>query len=69
MPSLGGLVACSQETCSWLGERYERAAARWIAKLIVERPRIQLSEIELVAAGFREAWHGERGVDALRSCL
>src|SRR5205085_10008581 len=47
-------------------ERYERAAARWIARLIAERPRIQLSEIELAAAGFREAQHSERGVDALR---
>lgn len=50
-------------------ERYERAAARWITRLIAERPKIQLSEIELAAAGFREALHSERGVDALRGCL
>jgi hypothetical protein len=50
-------------------ERYERAAARWIARLIAERPSIQLSEIELAAAGFREAMHTERGVDALRGLL
>ena len=50
-------------------ERYERAAARWIARLIAERPKIQLSEIELAAAGFREALHTERGVDALRGLL
>jgi hypothetical protein len=34
-----------------------------------ERPKIQLSEIELAAAGFREALHSDRGVDALRGCL
>jgi hypothetical protein len=45
-------------------ERYESAAARWIARL---RPKIQLSEIDLAAAGFRKA-HTERGVVALRSC-
>jgi hypothetical protein len=50
-------------------ERYERAAARWIARLVAERPKIHLSEIELAAAGFREALHSERGVEALRSCL
>lgn len=50
-------------------EGYERAAARWIARLISERPKIHLSEIELAAAGFREALHSERGVEALRSCL
>ena len=50
-------------------ERYERAAARWIARLIAERPKIHLSEIELAAAGFRDALHTERGVEALRSCL
>lgn len=49
-------------------ERYERAAARWIARLIAERPKIRLSEIEL-AAGFREAIHTQRGVDALRGLL
>jgi len=47
-------------------ERYKRAAARWIARLIAERPRIQLSEIELAAAGFREAVHHRRGEVALR---
>ena len=47
----------------------ERAAARWIARLIAERPKIHLSEIELAAAGFREALHSERGVEALRGCL
>src|SRR6476661_8578633 len=31
-------------------ERYERAAARWIARLIAERPKIQLAEIELAAS-------------------
>jgi hypothetical protein len=50
-------------------ERYERAAARWIARLIAERPGLHLSEIELAAAGFREALHSDRGVDALRECL
>ncbi len=50
-------------------ERYERAAARWIARLIAERPKIQLSEIELAAAGFREAMHTQPGVDALRGLL
>jgi len=37
-------------------ERYERAAARWIARLIEERPGLHLSEIELAAAGL--LWHG-----------
>ena len=32
-------------------------------------PKIHLSEIELAAAGFREALHSERAVDALRGCL
>ena len=50
-------------------ERYERAAARWIARLIAERPKIHLSEIELAAAGFREAVHSDRGVVVLRECL
>ncbi len=50
-------------------ERYERAAARWIARLIAERPHIHLAEIELAAAGFREAIHTQRGVDALRGLL
>ena len=50
-------------------ERYERAAARWIARLIAERPKIRLSEIELAAAAFREALHYQRGEDALRGLL
>src|SRR6476661_2082921 len=50
-------------------ERYERAAARWIGRLIAERPKLHLSEIELAAAGFREALYSERGVEALRGCL
>ena len=50
-------------------ERYERAAARWMGRLITERPKIHLSEIELAAAGFREALYTERGVDALRAAL
>src|SRR6476659_8151057 len=49
--------------------RYERASARWISRLIAERPKIQLAEIELAAAGFREAIHTQRGVDALRGLL
>src|SRR3954453_7969801 len=50
-------------------ERYERAAARWIARLIAERPGLPLAEIELAAGGFREAHYSERGVDALRALL
>jgi hypothetical protein len=50
-------------------ERYERAAARWISRLIAERPGVRLSELELVAAGFREAVHSDRGVITLRLCL
>jgi hypothetical protein len=50
-------------------ERYERSAARWIARLIAERPKIHLSDIELAAAGFREAAHSERGVEVLRARL
>jgi hypothetical protein len=50
-------------------ERYERAAARWIARLIAERPAINLAEVELAAAGFREAIHTHRGVEALRGLL
>ena len=50
-------------------ERYERASARWISRLIAERPKIHLSEIELAAAGFREALHNEGGVEALCGCL
>jgi hypothetical protein len=50
-------------------ERYERDAARWIARLVAERPRVHLAEIELGAGGFREALFSERGVDALRGCL
>ena len=50
-------------------ERCERAAARWIARLIAERPAINLAEIELAAAGFREAMQTQRGADALRGLL
>jgi hypothetical protein len=50
-------------------QRYERAAARWVSRLIAERPAIHLAEIELAAAGFREAMHTQRGVDALRGLL
>jgi len=50
-------------------ERYERAAARWIARLIAERPGVRLSELEMVAAGFRDAVHDRRGVDVLRGVL
>jgi hypothetical protein len=49
--------------------RYERAAARWIARLVAERPGVRLSELELVAAGFREAVHSERGAVTLRECF
>jgi hypothetical protein len=35
-------------------------AGTWIARLIAERPKIHLSEIELAAAGFREALRSER---------
>jgi hypothetical protein len=44
-------------------------AQRWIARMIEERPGLHLSEIELAAAGFREAMHSEGGDDALRGCL
>jgi hypothetical protein len=47
-------------------ERYERAAARWIARLVSERPRVRLSEVELAAGAFREAVHSERGEATLR---
>jgi hypothetical protein len=47
-------------------ERYERAAARWIRRLVAERPGARLSEVELAAAGFRDALHDERGVSVLR---
>lgn len=50
-------------------ERYERAAARWIARLIAERPGVRLAEVDLAAAGFREAVHNDRGVVVLRDCL
>ena len=50
-------------------ERYERTAARWIARRTGERPGLHLAEIELAATGFREALYSERGVDALRGCL
>lgn len=36
-------------------ERYERAAARWIGRLVAERRRLRLSEVELAAGAFREA--------------
>ena len=49
--------------------KYERAAARWIARLIEERPGLHLAEIELAAAGFREALHQERVETALRGLL
>jgi len=42
-------------------ERYERAAARWIARLIAEWPGVRLAEVELAAASFREAVHSDRG--------
>src|SRR5690348_11103671 len=47
-------------------ERYERAAARWIGRLVAERPRLRLSEVELAAGAFREALHSDRGVATLR---
>jgi hypothetical protein len=47
-------------------ERYERAAARWIARLVSERPRVRLSEVELAAGAFREALYTERGASTLR---
>jgi hypothetical protein len=47
-------------------ERYERAAARWIARLVSERPRVRLYEVELAAGAFREAVHSQRGEAALR---
>jgi hypothetical protein len=47
-------------------ERYERAAARWIRRLVSERPRLRLSEVELDAGAFREALHSDRGVTTLR---
>jgi hypothetical protein len=50
-------------------ERYERAAARWIARLIAERPGVRLSELEMVAAGFREAVHHQRGESVLHRIL
>jgi hypothetical protein len=34
-------------------ERYERAAARWIAKLMAEHPGTRLDELELIAAALR----------------
>lgn len=48
---------------------YEQAAARWIARLIAERPGVRLAEVELAAAGFREAVNNDRGVVVLRDCL
>jgi hypothetical protein len=50
-------------------DRYERAAARWVARLIEERPGIPLAEIEFAAGAFREALHHERGEAALRGLL
>jgi hypothetical protein len=50
-------------------ERYERAAARWINRLLAERPGVRLSEIALAAAGFREAICHQRGGHALRTLL
>jgi hypothetical protein len=47
-------------------ERYERAAARWIARLVSERPRVRLSEVELAAGAFREAVFSDRGERTLR---
>ncbi len=47
-------------------ERYERAAARWIGRLVAERPRLRLSEVELAVGAFREALHSDRGVTTLR---
>jgi hypothetical protein len=49
--------------------RYERATARWIARLIAERPAVPLSELELAAAAFREAPHDPRGEAMLRALL
>ena len=49
--------------------KYERAAARWITRLIAERPGVRLSEIELAAAAFREAPHDARGEAVLRGLL
>jgi hypothetical protein len=46
--------------------RYERAAARWIGRLVAERPRLRLSEVELAVGAFREALHSYRGVTTLR---
>jgi len=47
-------------------ELYERAAARWIARLVSECPRVRLSEVELAAGAFREAVYSERGEATLR---
>ena len=47
-------------------ERYERAAARWLAWLITDRPRVRLSEVELAVGAFREAVFSERGEATLR---
>jgi hypothetical protein len=49
--------------------KYERAAARWVARLIAQRPGLHLSQIQLAAAGFREAQHHPRGEAALRELL
>jgi hypothetical protein len=50
-------------------ERYERAVARWIARLIAERPGLRLSELEVVAAGFRDAVHDPGGEAVVRAVL
>ena len=47
-------------------ERYDRAAAGCIGRLVAKRPRIRLSEVELAAGAFREALHSDRGVTTLR---
>ena len=45
--------------------RYD-VAAGWIGRLVAERPRLRLSEVELAAGAFREALHSDRGVTTLR---
>lgn len=39
---------------------------RWIGRLVAERPRVRLSELELAAGAFREALHSDRGETTLR---
>jgi hypothetical protein len=50
--------------------RYERAALRWLQRLIDERLP-PLSEVALAASALAELRHGERltGVDALKRLL